>query len=140
MTIRLNFCAKLFSGALMFKKGYLLLHSGMIFMAIGFWSMIAIAINVACMILSHNIVFYRLLPYQVQEFHFAPILICLSGFYLAFFCFIFIKCPSCRKLLLVVKNGNHVPKNKRKFIWFLGPIPPIVLCEHCGKEYKPGDR
>ncbi len=97
--------------------------------------MITMLVNVVCVILSQNIVFHRLLP--IREIHLTPMLIWLSGNFLALILFLFVKCPSCGKLLVVVKKGNHVPKNKRKFTWFLRAIPPIVLCEHCGKEYKP---
>lgn len=112
----------------MFKNGFIVLHLGMILFSAGYYSLF--------IGITGFIVVEALNWLDSGYWYIAPLAVWLSGILGSVLLFLFVKCPMCGKLLLVVTDINHIQKNKRRASWFLGSIPPVVVCEHCGSAYE----
>ena len=117
----------------MFEPGYRKLHIAIISFTIGFWSLF-LMIGTFILILSTNeAVGTRELLTNILFI--TPLITWVVGILLALAIYLTIKCKSCGKLLLVVTDINHTNRNKGWMFWFLKPLPPTIICEHCGEAF-----
>ena len=117
----------------MFEPEYRKLHIAIVSFTIGFWSFF-LMLGVFVYILATNEV-VETKELLANLLFMVPVITWVVGIIFALAIYITIKCNSCGKLLLVVTNINHKNKNKGWLLWFLKPLPPKIICEHCGEAY-----
>lgn len=118
----------------MFEPGFRRLHAAIVSFTVGFWAFFFMLVVFIFILSVGNVVDAKELI--EKPVFIVPLLTWVIGILFAFCLYLTIKCKSCGRRLLVVTDMSHENKNKGWMFWFLKPIPPNIVCEHCGEVFN----